>query len=48
MDTLLRLMTNQKGSAAIEFVIITALLLVSAIGALQALAANAATSSSAL
>lgn len=40
MATVLRLIRNQKGSAAIECVIIAALISLSAIGALKALAAN--------
>ena len=38
-----RLVKNQKGSAAVDYAVIAALMSLSAIGALQALAANAAT-----
>lgn len=40
MEILLRLIRNQKGSAAIEYAVIAALMSVSAIGGLQALAAH--------
>lgn len=41
MHIVLRLIANREGSAAIEYAIIAALMSVSAIGALKALAASA-------
>lgn len=43
MNTVLRLVKNQKASATAEYGLIAALISLSAIGALQALAANAVT-----
>lgn len=40
MGIVLRLIRNREGSAAIEYAIIAALMSVSAIGAIQALAAH--------
>lgn len=47
MDAILRLIRSQEGSAVIEYAIIAALISVSAVGALQALATDASSTYSA-
>ena len=48
MHIVLRLFANEKGSAALEYAAIAALMSIAAIGVIQALAANAAATSAAL